>query len=243
MRCISRPMRASSGTRCSRSCGSDAPPPRGSAPPGTMCSANSENPGQRPSPVRRPPAAPRSSSSRRISTARTWVTCSSAAVNSASRVGKWCWAAPRETPARSATTATVLAGVTEFGKTGDGSLQQPGPGVARLRSCCGSRGWDGHRHGAAQRGGRPSRNDRMPSRASSDSNSRWGQRLHVLGAWRRTRLGVAAVVNGLVSASPCGEHCAQCVAPPRSARRPHSSVAVVTRPIPGRGVGAEVSRR
>src|SRR5579884_2018298 len=64
--------------------------------------------------------------------------CSSAAVNNASRVGKWCCAAPRETPACSATTATVLAvqPCSARHSIADSSSRAR---VARERSCCGSR--------------------------------------------------------------------------------------------------------
>ncbi len=67
---------------------------------------------------------------------RASVMCSTAAMKRSSRVGKWCWAAPLDTPARSATTLTVLPDQPTSAKQPTAAPNKARR-VARLRSCFG----------------------------------------------------------------------------------------------------------
>ena len=67
---------------------------------------------------------------------RSSATYSTAAVNRSSRVGKWCWAAPRDTPARSATTETVEPAQPCSARQATAASSSRRR-VARLRSCLG----------------------------------------------------------------------------------------------------------
>src|SRR5690606_3953811 len=74
---------------------------------------------------------------------RTSAICSSArnstvATTRSSRVGKWCWAAPRDTPARSATRATVVF-VQPCSARHSTAAVSNRRRVVLLRSCLGSR--------------------------------------------------------------------------------------------------------
>src|SRR5699024_2207807 len=64
--------------------------------------------------------------------------CPSAAVMRSSRVGKWCWAAPRDTPAAAATAPPVVAAQPCVARR---SMEAPSSRsrVMRLRSCLGAR--------------------------------------------------------------------------------------------------------
>ncbi len=105
--CTFRPVRVSSGTTSPRRFGSAEAATHSSSAARNGRPVNQLTISSTTASVRIGPFGS-ASSSRCMSATRTSVTCSTAAVISASRVGKWCCAAPRETPARSATTVTVL---------------------------------------------------------------------------------------------------------------------------------------
>ena len=139
-------------------------------------------------------------------------------MNSASRVGKWCWAAPRETPACSATTATVLALQPSSARQviADSSSRARvarRPVLLRL-----ARLERGHLLGRPPR--RPLLQEREHALARLLRTEQPGrQRLHLVGALGERGAARHAVVSGLVSASPCGEQTAQGVGDRGRSRR------------------------